>query len=119
MEGASLVHVVLVQPEIPPNTGNIARTCAATGTILHLVGPLGFSLDDRHLKRAGLDYWPLVTVKYYPGFQEFLAENSGRFYYTTTKAARLYTNVQYHEDDFLVFGSETRGLPEEILRGHE
>jgi len=109
-------HIVLVEPEIPPNTGNIARLCAATGTILHLVGKLGFSLDDKHLKRAGLDYWPSVKLNRWESLHE-LKESfpQGRFWYTSKKAAQSYTDKNYQSGDFFVFGKETLGLPEEIL----
>lgn len=111
------MHVVLVEPEIPPNTGNVARLCAATHTELHLVKPLGFAVDDRHLKRAGLDYWPLVTVRYHDSFDAVRAAYPhGRFYFFSTKASRAYTEVRYGRDDFLVFGKETRGLPETLLQ---
>ncbi|MDD4170323.1 MAG: tRNA (uridine(34)/cytosine(34)/5-carboxymethylaminomethyluridine(34)-2'-O)-methyltransferase TrmL [Desulfotomaculaceae bacterium] len=110
------MHVVLVEPEIPANTGNIARTCAATGSTLHLIRPLGFSTDDKYLKRAGLDYWYLVEVIYHDSFREFLAcYPYCRLYLSTTKASRSYTDVSYEPDSFLVFGPETRGLSKEIL----
>ncbi|MEW6447532.1 MAG: tRNA (uridine(34)/cytosine(34)/5-carboxymethylaminomethyluridine(34)-2'-O)-methyltransferase TrmL [Bacillota bacterium] len=111
------MNVVLVQPEIPANTGNIARTCAATGTRLHLVRPLGFATDDKHLKRAGLDYWHLVEVLYYDSFDELYRAYAGfPFYFSTTKATRWYTEVEYPQDSFLVFGKETQGLPDSILK---
>ncbi|MEW6171664.1 MAG: tRNA (uridine(34)/cytosine(34)/5-carboxymethylaminomethyluridine(34)-2'-O)-methyltransferase TrmL [Bacillota bacterium] len=110
------MNVVLVEPEIPANTGNIARTCAATGAALHLVGPLGFSTDDKHLKRAGLDYWHLVKVFYYNGFDElYQANRQACFYFATTRAAVRYSSVSYPPDCFLVFGRETAGLPAQIL----
>ena len=110
-------NIVLVEPEIPQNTGNIARTCAATGTGLHLVKPLGFSIEDRYLKRAGLDYWGDVNVKCYDSFEELRClYNNAAFYLATTKAAKSYTNVVYQEDCFIVFGKETKGLPEELLQ---
>jgi len=110
------MNIVLFQPEIPGNTGNIARLCAATNTALHLVGPLGFSLSDRYLKRAGLDYWPHVRLRVYDSVQAFYeAHNGGRFYYLSTKAGIPYTRAAYREDDFIVFGPETRGLPKELL----
>lgn len=110
------MHVVLVEPEIPANTGNIARTCAASGTTLHLVRPLGFSTEDKYLKRAGLDYWNLVEIHYYDSFEEFAASHQGRvFYLSTTKAPRLYTEVAFQNDSFLIFGKETKGLTPEIL----
>ncbi len=111
-----MFHVVLYQPEIPQNTGNIARLCAATNTRLHLIEPLGFFLDDRHLRRAGLDYWPLVSLRRYLDFDEFRAAHPGaRLFFLTTKGKRFYHEIAFQEDDFLVFGPETRGLPEEIL----
>ncbi|AGL01858.1 tRNA (uridine(34)/cytosine(34)/5-carboxymethylaminomethyluridine(34)-2'-O)-methyltransferase TrmL [Desulfoscipio gibsoniae] len=111
------MHLVLVEPEIPANTGNVARTCAVTGAELHLVKPLGFSVDDKHLKRAGLDYWHLLTIHYHDNFTDFLKAYPGcSFYLATTRAGRVYTDVQYGPDDFLVFGKETAGLPEDIIR---
>ena len=111
-----MFHIVLVEPEIPQNTGNIARTCAATGSRLHLVRPLGFEISDRYLKRAGLDYWDLVTVTLHDNFEELLAENpNARFFFFTTKAKTCDADARYREGDFLVFGKETRGLPEELL----
>lgn len=109
-------HIVLVEPRIPQNTGNIARTCAATGTHLHLVGPMAFTIDDSKLKRAGLDYWHLLHVSYYDGLEEFFTKNSGPFYYFTTKAKNRYSDVEYEEGSYLVFGREDAGLPEELLR---
>jgi len=112
-------HIVLVEPEIPQNTGNIARTCAATGSILHLVKPLGFSVEDRYLKRAGLDYWNLVEIHYHENFQEVLdTYPESSFFYATTKAERSYSDVKYPEGAFLVFGKETAGLPESLLKEH-
>lgn len=113
------LHIVLVEPEIPQNTGNIARTCAITGTILHLVRPLGFSVDDKALKRAGLDYWNLVEIHYYDSFSEVLEKYpNGNFYYATTKSKNRYSDVKYKEESFFVFGKETKGLPNEILEGN-
>jgi len=110
------INIVLVEPEIPQNTGNIARTCALTNSILHLVKPLGFSVDDKHLKRAGLDYWPLVDVRYYENFQELIDKYpDGVFYFATTKANRFYTEVKYTDGCFIVFGKETKGLSNDIL----
>ena len=109
-------HIVLVEPEIPPNTGNIARLCGATGTILHLVGKLGFSIDDRQLKRAGLDYWDAVDVRLWThleALQEAFPE--GRFWYTSKTAAQTYLAADFAPGDFLVFGKETLGLPKELL----
>jgi tRNA (cytidine/uridine-2'-O-)-methyltransferase len=110
------IHIVLVEPEIPANTGNIARTCAATGAHLHLVGPLGFSLDDRYLKRAGLDYWPAVKLQTYENFAQLQQTLSGRrFFLATTKGSKWHTDFQYQDEDVLVFGKETAGLSQEIL----
>jgi tRNA (cytidine/uridine-2'-O-)-methyltransferase len=108
------LNVVLVEPEIPPNTGNVARLCAATNSTLHLIGPLGFRLDDRELKRAGMDYWEHVTWKYWNSWDEFLPAN-GRLWLVENKSDRLYTEVQYRPDDYLVFGRETTGLPDALL----
>jgi tRNA (cytidine/uridine-2'-O-)-methyltransferase len=116
---APAFHVVLVRPEIPQNTGSIARLAAATRTRLHLVGPLGFSLEDRYLKRAGLDYWPLVDLRTYSGWGEFDAlfdsAHSQRFKYFSTHAEKSYLDAEYQPGDFLVFGSETKGLGAEFL----
>jgi tRNA (cytidine/uridine-2'-O-)-methyltransferase len=111
-------QIVLVHPEIPPNTGNIARTCAATNTPLHLVGPLGFEISDRYLKRAGLDYWPHVDLHYHPNFDAFREQHknrSGRWIAFSTSGKYSYTKFQYQSDDWLLFGAETRGLPAEVL----
>jgi len=109
-------NIVLVEPEIPPNTGSVARLCGATNTHLHLVHPLGFSTDDKHLKRAGLDYWPYVTIKNWPDFDTFLAaQEESRLYFFTTKTKKSYTRAKFKPGDFLVFGRETKGLPEETL----
>ena len=114
-----MFHIVLVEPEIPQNTGNIARTCAATGSQLHLVRPLGFEISDKQLKRAGLDYWNLVKVTVHEKLEEVFAQYpEARFFFFTTKARRTYAEVEYREGDFLVFGKETRGLPEELLVAH-
>ena len=110
------INIVLVEPEIPQNTGNIARTCAATGAALHLVKTLGFEIDDRKLKRAGLDYWDKLDISYYDNLDDFFAKNPGAdFYCYTTKAPRKYTDIVYPKRVFLMFGKETRGLPEELL----
>jgi tRNA (cytidine/uridine-2'-O-)-methyltransferase len=111
------LNVVLVEPEIPPNTGNVARLCAATNSTLHLIGPLGFRLDDRELKRAGMDYWEHVTWKYWNSWEEFLPANA-RLWLVENKPDRLYTDVTYRADDYLVFGRETKGLPEKLLTEH-
>lgn len=111
-----MFHIVLVEPEIPQNTGNIARTCAATGSVLHLVRPLGFSIDDKQLKRAGLDYWHLLDIRYYDNLAHFFAENAnGRYFYLTTKAQHSYAETAFRDGDYLLFGKETRGLPEALL----
>jgi tRNA (cytidine/uridine-2'-O-)-methyltransferase len=110
------INIVLVEPEIPQNTGNIARTCAAIGAELHLVRPLGFSVDDKYLKRAGLDYWDLLTVSYYDSIDDFLnTTGTSQVVYVTTKADNVYSDFKYEKDCYLVFGKETKGLPEELL----
>jgi len=110
------MHIVLVNPEIPQNTGNIARTCAATGMTLHLIKPLGFSLADKYLKRAGLDYWHMMEYRVYERFEDLLTAYPGaNLHFLSTKAPRSYTDAVYRPDDFLVFGCETRGLPESLL----
>lgn len=114
-----MFHIVLVEPEIPQNTGNIARTCAVTGAVLHLVEPLGFSLDDKQLKRAGLDYWHLLDVRRYESLDDFFARNpDGRYFYLTTKAQHCYCDAAFQDGDYLLFGKETRGLPETLLTAH-
>ncbi len=111
-----MFHIVLVEPEIPQNAGNIARTCACTGCTLHLVRPLGFEVTDKYLKRAGLDYWNAVDVRYHDGIEELFAQYpDARFFFFTTKARKTYADVRYEKGDFLVFGKETKGLPEELL----
>ncbi len=115
-----MFHIVLVEPEIPQNAGNIARTCAATGCVLHMVRPLGFEVSDKYLKRAGLDYWHLVDVRYYDSFDEVVEKNKeATFYFFTTKARHKHSDVSFKGGDFLVFGKETKGLPEELLVQHE
>ncbi|MDO4565834.1 MAG: tRNA (cytidine(34)-2'-O)-methyltransferase [Oscillospiraceae bacterium] len=109
------LNIVLVEPQIPQNTGNIARTCAATGARLHLVRPLGFEPDDAKLKRAGLDYWYLLDITYYDSLEDFYSRNAGSFLYFSTKAARRYDEADYPEGVYLVFGREDRGLPRELL----
>lgn len=117
---APALNIVLVEPEIPQNTGNIARTCAATGAALHLVKPLGFEISDKNLKRAGLDYWNLLDVHYYDNLEDFFARtNGGRYFLATTKAPRSYTEASYQEGDYIIFGKETKGLPEDLLRRME
>ena len=113
------MHIVLYEPEIPQNTGNIARTCAATGSVLHLIKPLGFSLEDKYLKRAGLDYWRMMRYEVHENFEELLEKYPGaRMHFLSTKAPRSYTQVHFPPNAFLVFGKETRGLPEELLHDH-
>lgn len=109
-------NIVLVEPEIPQNTGNIVRTCAATGTRLHIVKPMGFTIDDKKLKRAGLDYWHFLNIKYYENLEDFFEKNKdGRFFYLSSKAPVSYSDVEFCEGDFLLFGKETKGLPEKLL----
>ena len=111
-----MMNIVLVEPEIPQNTGNIARTCAATGSMLHLIRPLGFQLDDKYMKRAGLDYWFLMKYRVYDSLDDFFAQHPyARCFFATTKAPRSYAQAQYRDGDFLFFGRESRGLPEELL----
>jgi tRNA (cytidine/uridine-2'-O-)-methyltransferase len=117
MSATHRLQIVLVEPEIPPNTGTIARFCAATDTVLHLVEPLGFKLDDKALKRAGMDYWQHVKWHAWPNWLALKeAHPSARFRFLTTKASRSYTEARFEPDDFLVFGRETKGLPESLLR---
>ncbi len=112
-----MINIVLVEPEIPQNTGNIARTCAATGSKLHLVKPLGFDVSDTHLKRAGLDYWQDVDIYYYDSLYEFLEiHKRDNLFFTSTKAAKTYTDVVYPDDCYILFGKETKGLDEKLLR---
>jgi tRNA (cytidine/uridine-2'-O-)-methyltransferase len=114
------MHVVLFQPEIPPNTGSIARLCAATNTTLHLIAPLGFQIDDKHLRRAGLDYWKYVDVRLHDSWEHFLRRNKGKhLLFFSKRALQSYTQARYQEVDFLVFGPETRGLPRELLDAHK
>lgn len=114
-----MINIVLVEPEIPQNTGNISRTCSVTGAALHLVEPLGFSIDDKHLKRAGLDYWDELELHVYKNLDEFFNKNSGgKFYYFSTKAKKTHCDVQYEEDVYLLFGKETKGLPEKLVFGN-
>ncbi len=109
-------NIVLVEPEIPQNTGSIARLCGATDSVLHLVHPLGFSTEDRYLKRAGLDYWPFVAIRHWDNLDTYLAaQDEGRLYLLSTKTRRPYHNVRFQPGDHLIFGRETKGLPEEIL----
>ena len=114
------MNIVLLEPEIPANTGNIGRTCVATDTHLHLIRPLGFSLDEKHLRRAGMDYWMDLKLSVYDNFDDFLAKNPGaRIYMATTKAHQVYTEPDYGPDDYIMFGKESAGIPEEILINYE
>ena len=114
--GRAPLHIVLVEPEIPQNTGNISRTCAITGAALHLVEPLGFSIDDRQVRRAGLDYWDKLALYRYANLNEFFARNvGGEFFYFSTKAKQLYHEAHYPAGCFLIFGKETKGLPEPLV----
>ena len=113
------INIVFVNPEIPPNTGNIARTCAATGTKLHLVKPLGFNIDDKSVKRAGLDYWPYVDLEVHESLDDFMDKyGNERLWLATTKGASIYTDVEYKDGDFILFGRETAGLPPEFVESH-
>ena len=113
------LNIVLVEPEIPQNTGNIARTCAVTGARLHLVEPMGFKVDDRKLKRAGLDYWHLLDITYYSSLNDFFDKNKdGNFFYFSTKARHIHSDVSYPDNSYLVFGKETAGLPEDLLHSN-
>ena len=114
------MHIVLHEPEIPANTGNIGRTCVATGAVLHLIEPLGFQLSEKQLKRAGMDYWNQLDVRRYENYEAFLAENPGaKIWYATTKAHQVYSDVSFGPDDYIMFGKESAGIPEEILVDHE
>ena len=111
------LNIVLLEPEMPANTGNIGRTCVATGSVLHLIEPLGFHLDDRSIKRAGMDYWDKLDVRRYINYEDFLEKNPGAvIYMATTKAKKVYTEVSYEEDCYIMFGKESAGIPEEILK---
>jgi len=113
-------NIVLVEPEIPPNTGSIARLCGATDTTLHLVHPLGFKTDDKHLKRAGLDYWEFVKIIHWDNFDQFLqAQDETKLFFLTTKTKTKYTEAEFKTGDFFIFGKETKGLPEDVLRLYE
>ena len=109
------LNIVMVEPEIAGNTGNVARTCAATGARLHLVRPFGFEIDDKKLKRAGLDYWNLLDITYYDNLDDFFAKNEGAFFYFTTQAHHTHPEANYPDNCYLLFGKETKGLPEELL----
>jgi tRNA (cytidine/uridine-2'-O-)-methyltransferase len=117
MTTSQTFNIVLVEPEIPPNTGSIARLCGATNTILHLVHPLGFSTDDKHLKRAGLDYWQHVAIRHWPSLDDFLAAQDERqLFFFTTKVTRKYTTARFKPGCFLIFGKETKGLSKDIIQ---
>lgn len=114
------MHIVLHEPEIPANTGNIGRTCVATGTSLHLIEPLGFRIDEKSVKRAGMDYWDKLDVSTYVNFQDFVSKNPGaKIWYATTKAKNCYSDVKFGPDDYIMFGKESAGIPEEILVDNE
>lgn len=112
------LNIVLVEPEIPQNTGNIARTCAATGARLHLVKPLGFDISEKAVRRAGLDYWHLVDITVYDGIYDFFAKTAGPYYYFSTKARHIHSDISYPDGAYIVFGKETKGLPEELLHAN-
>ena len=115
-----MLNIVLLEPEIPANTGNIGRTCVATGSRLHLIEPLGFKIDEKSLKRAGLDYWQHLNVTVYESYEDFLEKNPGaKIYMATTKAHKIYTEVNYEPDCYIMFGKESAGIPEEILVDNE
>ena len=115
----SELNIVLVEPEIPQNTGNIARTCAATGARLHIIKPMGFTIDDKKLKRAGLDYWYLLDLTYYENLDDFFGKNpEGKYFFFTTKGRKTHSDAVYTDKSFLIFGKETKGLPEELLLEH-
>ncbi|MEG0391567.1 MAG: tRNA (uridine(34)/cytosine(34)/5-carboxymethylaminomethyluridine(34)-2'-O)-methyltransferase TrmL [Anaerovoracaceae bacterium] len=114
------IHLVLVEPEIPPNTGNIARSCAATGSVLHLVKPLGFSIDEKAVRRAGLDYWPYVKLEIHESLEAFMDKyGERRLFLATTKGGRVYTDISFQDEDMILFGKETKGLPKEFIAAHE
>lgn len=114
----AIINIVMVEPEIPQNTGNVARTCAATGARLHLVGPMGFTPDDKKLKRAGLDYWKYLDITYYDSLEDFFSKNKGEFFFFTTKGRYAHSQISYPDNCYLFFGKETKGLPEELLIKH-
>lgn len=118
--GYLIMNIVLHEPEIPQNAGNIARTCAATQSALHLIKPLGFSVEDKYLKRAGLDYWNLLDIRYYENFDDFMSKNKeAKIFMATTKSKQVYTEVKYEENDYIMFGKESAGIPEEILLNYK
>ena len=109
------LNIVLLEPQIPQNTGNISRTCAVTGARLHLIKPFGFEISDKHLKRAGLDYWDKLDVTYYENIEDFYNKNAGEYFYFTTKGKNVHSDVEYPDNSYLIFGREDKGIPEEIL----
>ena len=111
----NVLNIVMVEPEIPQNMGNVARTCAATGAKLHIIKPMGFEIDDKKLKRAGLDYWHFLDITYYENLNDFFSKNNGACYYFSTKAQNIYSDVSYPNNCYLFFGKETKGLPEDLL----
>lgn len=114
-----MINIVLVEPEIPQNTGNISRTCAATGMRLHIVEPIGFDISERAVRRAGLDYWKYLDLTVYKNYDEFVSKNSGEFFYCTTKGGKIYSDADLtHDDLYLIFGKETKGLPEPLLKAN-
>lgn len=113
------LNIVLLEPQIPQNTGNISRTCAVTGARLHLIRPFGFEISDKHLKRAGLDYWDKLDISYYDDINDFYEKNSGEYFYFTTKGRNIHSNIEYPDNSYLIFGREDRGIPEEILCKNE
>lgn len=112
-------NIVLVEPEIPQNTGNIARTCAATNSKLHLVKPLGFEIDDKKLKRAGLDYWHLLDITFYENIDDFFNKNQGNFYFASTKSLKRHSDAEFKDGDYIIFGKETKGLDEKLLKDNK
>ncbi|MDD7184329.1 MAG: tRNA (uridine(34)/cytosine(34)/5-carboxymethylaminomethyluridine(34)-2'-O)-methyltransferase TrmL [Ruminococcus sp.] len=113
------LNIVLLEPQIPQNTGNISRTCAVTGARLHLIRPFGFEISDKHLKRAGLDYWDKLDISYYDNIDDFYEKNSGEYFYFTTKGRSVHSDIEYPDNSYLIFGREDRGIPEEILYNNE
>lgn len=109
------LNIVLLEPQIPQNTGNISRTCAVTGARLHLIKPFGFEISDKHLKRAGLDYWDKLDISYYENIEDFYEKNSGEYFYFTTKGLKIHSEIEYPDNAYLIFGREDKGIPEEIL----
>ncbi|MBQ6625628.1 MAG: tRNA (cytidine(34)-2'-O)-methyltransferase [Clostridia bacterium] len=113
-----MLNIVMVEPEIPQNMGNVARTCAVTGARLHIIEPMGFKIDDKKLKRAGLDYWHMLDITYYKNLDDFFEKNDGHYYFFSTKSKQKYSDIKYPENTYLFFGKETKGLPEELLKNN-